>query len=388
MSGATAGPQLLPPNQIEHFYRGGDRITALRGGSGGLYRPEEWIASVTTMAGQSALGLSRLSDGTLLRDAIAADPAGWLGQAHVDAYGTSTELLVKLLDAGERLPVHAHPDREFARQHNLHRSGLPHGKTEAWVVLEADEGARVRLGFAEPMRLADVRAMAEAQDTDALVSALRSRPVRPGDAVLVPSGLPHCIDADLLVLELQEPTDLSILLEWAGFAIDGPRQGHLGLGFDVAYQALRLDALDDAELDRLVVGADQGLRVSGGWRAGQAQVKTAGLASLLPVAADPYFRAHQLRSTQAGGGGRRESFGTAAVEPGFAVVLVTGGTGHLVSEAADRLEVRRGNAVVVPWRVGEWHLEGEIDAVVCRPPLPSMGGAAGNGMAPHARTPG
>jgi hypothetical protein len=89
VSDATDGPQLLPPNQIEHFNRGGDRITALRGGSGGLYRPEEWIASVTTAAGHSELGLSRLRDGALLRDAIAADPAGWLGEAHVEAYGVS-----------------------------------------------------------------------------------------------------------------------------------------------------------------------------------------------------------------------------------------------------------------------------------------------------------
>jgi mannose-6-phosphate isomerase len=346
MSEALPEPQLLPPNQVEHFYRGGDRITAMRGGSFGLYRPEEWIASVTTMAGQEALGLSRLADGTLLRDAIAADPEGWLGRAHLDAYGTSTELLVKLLDAGERLPVHVHPGRAFARQH----LGLPHGKTEAWIVLEADEGARVRLGFADPMRLADVRAMAEAQDTEALVGALRARPVRPGDAVLVPAGLPHCIDAGLLVLELQEPTDLSILLEWSGFAIDGRQQGHLGLGFDLAYQALRLDALDQAELDRLVVDG--------------AQVADTDLANLMPAAADPYFRAHRLHSTQASG----------TVEAGFAVLLVTGGSGHLVSAAADRLAVRRGNAVVVPWRAGAWHLEGEVDGVVCRPPLPTPAG--------------
>jgi mannose-6-phosphate isomerase len=192
--------------------------------------------------------------------------------------------------------------------------------------------------------------MADAQDTEAMVGALLSRPVRPGDGVLVPAGLPHCIDAGLLVLELQEPTDLSILLEWAGFAIDGPQQGHLGLGFDLAYQALRYDALADAELDRLVVGGDQ--------------LPAAELASLLPAAADPFFRAHKLRSGQA----------SAAVEPGFSVVLVTGGTGHLVT-GADRLEVWRGNAVVVPWRAGEWHLAGEVEAVVCRPPLPPAAGA-------------
>lgn len=367
MSNAALGPQLLPLNQLEHFYRGGARIAALRGGSAGgaadgwagdgavgQYSPEEWIGSVTTMAGQTALGLSRLADGTLLRDAVAADPEGWLGPRHVEAYGTSTQVLVKLLDAGQRLPVHAHPDQAFARHH----LGLPHGKTEAWIVLEADEGARARIGFEKTMRLADLRAMTAAQDTEALVGALRSRPLRPGDGVLVPAGLPHCFDAGLLVAELQEPADLSILLEWDGFAIDGRQLGHLGLGFDTALQALRLDALDDAELDSLVLNGQR--------------VPASGLARLLPEAADGYFRAHRLRSGPAGSG----------VEAGFAVVLVVAGAGHLLSAAGDRLDVRRGDAVVVPWRAGDWHLEGTdggqgeqdggwLEAMVCRPPLPT-----------------
>lgn len=395
MSHAILVPQLLPANQLEHFYLGGARIAALRGGPGGPYRPEEWIASTTTMAGQDEFGLSRLSSGVLLRDAIAVDPVGWLGPRHVRTYGTSTEILVKLLDGGQRLPVHVHPDRAFAAQH----LGLPHGKTEAWIVLDADEDARVRIGFAETMQLARVRALVEAQDSQALVAALRSRPVRPGDRVLVPAGLPHCFDAGLLILELQEPTDLSVLLEWTGFAVDGNQYGHLGLGFETALRALRLDALDEAELDRLVL------------RAGQ--VADAGLTSLLPDAAGGYFRAHRVRatnpSTASGGtaanggtaasGGSASAGGSASVEAGFAVVLVTAGAGHLVSGAGHpvggaggscaapvRLKVRRGDAVVVPWQAGEWHLEcepegdpdsdlhrdrpGGVEAVLCRPPLP------------------
>jgi mannose-6-phosphate isomerase len=338
--------QLLPANQVEHFYRGGDRIAALRGGPGGPYRPEEWIGSVTALAGQPDRGLSRLADGTLLRDAILADPRGWLGPAHLDRFGTSTELLVKLLDAGQRLPVHAHPDRAFAAAH----LGLPHGKTEAWVVLEADEGARVRLGFAHSMGPAQVRAMVEAEDSEALVDSLRSRAVRPGDAVLVPAGLPHCIDAGLLVLELQEPTDLSILLEWSGFAIAGRREGHLGLGFDVALGALRLDALDLAELENLVVpGKDV----------------APDLASLLPESADPFFRAHQMRSAGV----------SPPVAAGFAIALVTAGAGTLVTETQDRLELRRGDAAIVPWSAGKWQLDGAIEVMVCRPPAPHSPGS-------------
>ncbi|HEY9523170.1 MAG TPA: mannose-6-phosphate isomerase, partial [Thermopolyspora sp.] len=138
-------PSLLPMNQVTHFYRGGDRIAAWRrdGRAGGPYRPEEWIGSMTTMTSEPEKGLSRLSDGTLLRDAVLAAPERWLGPAHVAAYGASTEVLVKLLDAGQRLPVHLHPDRAFARRH----LGLRHGKTEAWIVLGVTGDARVRLGF-------------------------------------------------------------------------------------------------------------------------------------------------------------------------------------------------------------------------------------------------
>ena len=61
-----------------------------------------------------------------MRDAVAADPEAYLGAAHVARYGASTALLVKLLDAGQRLPAHFHPGRAFAlRGVRLGRSGRP-----------------------------------------------------------------------------------------------------------------------------------------------------------------------------------------------------------------------------------------------------------------------
>ena len=69
------------------------------------------MGSTTTIFGEDERGLTLLADGRTLRDAIAADPEGFLGAAHVRRYGPDPALLVKLLDAGERLPVHCHPDR-------------------------------------------------------------------------------------------------------------------------------------------------------------------------------------------------------------------------------------------------------------------------------------
>lgn len=337
----TSRPILLPPNQFPHFYRGGDRIGALRGGPGGPMRPEEWIGSTVTRAGEEASGLSVLPDGTLLRDAVAADPLAWLGPEHVAAFGESTEILVKLLDPDQRLPVHFHPDKAFARRH----LALDHGKTEAWIVLEAPDGGGVGLGFAEDMTKAQVLDMVTRRDAAALLRSLHRHPVRPGDTILVPAGVPHAIDAGVFVLELQEPTDLSALLEWGGFAVDGERDGHLGLGFPTVLDALRYEPV--ADVDALVRAT--------GLTGGEAR-------SLLSDRADGYFRADLVP-----GAGR--------VGAGFAVALVLTGAGAVTTESGAVLEVGRGSAFVLPWSAGGWVVDG-VDVVVCRPPLPEAAAGA------------
>lgn len=341
MTGRDGAPVLLPPNQFPHFYRGGARIGALRGGPGGPMRPEEWIGSTVTRFGEQRSGLSTLPDGRLLRDAVQADPQTWLGPRHVAAFGASTELLVKLLDPDQRLPVHFHPDRSFARRH----LGLDHGKTEAWVVLEAPPGAQVGLGFARAMTRAQVLDLVTRRDAVTLLGSLRTVPVAAGDAVLVPAGVPHSIGAGLFVLELQEPTDLSALLEWDGFAVDGERDGHLGLGFPTVLEALRVEPLGDEERTGLVR------------RAGEPGQRAAGL---LTPRAEEFFRAHRVGDGD-------------PVGAGFAVVLVLEGGGALVAEHADPLQVGRGAAVLVPWAAGRWHLRGGAAAVVCRPPASPEG---------------
>ena len=136
-------PLTLPPNVLRHFYAGGERIAALRGTPPQDHTPEEWIGAANTTF-DGTRGLSALPDGTLVRDAIEADPEAFLGAEHVARFGADPALLVKLLDAGQRLPVHFHPDGAFAAR----ELGLAHGKTEAWLIVEADPGASVWVGFA------------------------------------------------------------------------------------------------------------------------------------------------------------------------------------------------------------------------------------------------
>ena len=112
-------PIVLEPNMPDTFYRGAGRIGRFRGRApaGCEGRPEDWLASTTARFGRGTDGMTWLADGSLLARVIAADPVGWLGAGHVARYGADPALLVKLLDAGQRLPLHVHPGRGFAAKH-------------------------------------------------------------------------------------------------------------------------------------------------------------------------------------------------------------------------------------------------------------------------------
>lgn len=330
-------PQKLPTNQFDHFYLGGERIGSLRNGPGGPMRPEEWIGSTTARFGEKSLGLSTLTNGELLLTHILENPIAWLGQEHFQQFGASTEILVKLLDPSQRLPVHFHPNRSFSRQH----LGLSHGKTEAWIILEAPIGAQVGLGFSETMSKQDVSQLVESKDSQALLDSLKSLSVKAGETILVPAGVPHAIDAGIFLLELQEPTDLSALLEWNDFAVDGVKDGHLNLGFDCVLDALRYTPLTSEELENNVISHNDFGSLD---------------ESLFSKAADPYFRADYLS-------GR-----TKLIEAGFSIVLVLQGEGEIKFTNNSTMAVAKGDAVLIPAVAGEWVLK-SASGIVCRPPL-------------------
>lgn len=339
-------PIPLAANRFPRFYRGGSAIDELRGGApggGGSFLPEDWVGSTTAAFGSAGEGLTRLEDGRTLGEAIGCDPEGFLGRRHAEAYGDDPALLVKLLHAGERLPVHCHPDREFARRH----LGCPWGKTEAWVIVGADgPDPAVHLGFREDMDRGRLAGLVEGQRVEALLAALNAVTVAAGDTVLVPAGMPHAVGRGVLLVELQEPTDLSVLLEWEGFAIDGRAEGHLGLGFDLALGCVDRSGWSPARLDRL--------------RSGRGLVRP-GAERLFPAEADPFFRAERLRPDPA-----------VPLEAAFSILVVTGGSGRLETRGGT-LELGRGDTVLIPFAAGPGAVRGRLGAVRCLPPDP--GGA-------------
>lgn len=340
-------PVVLPSHQLRCFYRGGENIAALRGTDSRDWYPEEWLASATPRFGETVDGLSPLPGGQLLRDAIAAEPDAWLGAAHVAAYGSDPAVLVKLLDAGERLPVHVHPNRDFARRH----LDCPYGKTEAWVVIRVEgDDPHVYLGFRDDVDATALRKLVDTQDSQGFLDLMHRLPVAVGDTIVVPSGTPHATGAGVFVVELQEPTDFSILLEHAPFDIDGAAKGHLGIGFDLALEAVNRNAVDPAELDT--------------WRghvelSGQAAAPQKTLAEV----ADPYFRADLVRPAS-----------SVTVPAGFGVVVVLDGTGELTGADGTSVPVQAGDVLAVPHAAGDVTVTGGVGAVWSRPPEPNQAG--------------
>ena len=237
----------LLPNRVSRTYLGGHRIDKLRGEERpDGFCPEEWIASVTSAKNAGSTepdeGLSRLADGSPLAGLLSANP-GLLGK--YDRF----PILLKLLDAAERLAIQAHPTVSFAKAN----FGSDFGKAECWYILSADPGAHIYLGFREGITREDWKDCFERQDIGRMLSLMHRAELREGDIWYVDGGVPHAIGGGCLMAELQEPTDLMVVPERitpSGRIIPEARL-HGGLGFERMFDCFSYEGRSYDELSRL-----------------------------------------------------------------------------------------------------------------------------------------
>jgi mannose-6-phosphate isomerase len=145
--------------------------------------------------------------GTTLRELLAADRRGLLGDA--EPANGRFPLLLKFIDAKQELSVQVHPTDEQARR--VHPTAA--GKTEAWVVLDANpQTSRIYAGF-RPGVTADAFRRALADGT--APGTLHQFTPKPGDCVFLRAGTVHAIGADLLIFEVQQTSDITYrLYDW------------------------------------------------------------------------------------------------------------------------------------------------------------------------------
>lgn len=144
--------------------------------------------------------------------------------------GERFPLLVKLIDAQDRLSVQVHPNDEYARRHEADS-----GKSEAWYVLAAEPGANLVIGMRSGCGPAAFR---QALAADQVEACLQVVPVTVGDMFVIPSGLVHAISPGVVLVEIQQNSDLTYRV----YDYNRGRELHIAKALDVidfSLQAIR-----------------------------------------------------------------------------------------------------------------------------------------------------
>lgn len=117
-------------------------------------------------------------------------------------------LLFKFLDANTDLSIQVHPDDEQGAQ--LDPPDL--GKTEAWVIMDAEPGARMFVGLKAGV---DRAALHQATQENRVLDHMHVIEPQPGDCVFIPAQTVHALGKGLLVAEIQQSSNTTYrLFDW------------------------------------------------------------------------------------------------------------------------------------------------------------------------------
>ena len=144
-------------------------------------------------------------------------------------------LLVKLINSGEKLSVQVHPGDEYAQ-----RVENQLGKTEAWYVVNAKPGAKLIVGTKNCDKEVFAKAIEEGKSED----YLNVVDVKKGDCFLINSGLVHAICEGLIIVEIQQNSDVTYRV----YDYGRPREIHVEKSLDVIDFKLRAENLSNKEV--------------------------------------------------------------------------------------------------------------------------------------------
>jgi mannose-6-phosphate isomerase len=120
-------------------------------------------------------------------------------------------ILAKLIFTSDKLSVQVHPP----------------GKTEMWHILRAEPGARIALGFRQPLSREKLRQAAESGEIENLLNWL---PVKAGETYFTPAGTVHAIGAGIALCEIQQ----NHLVTYRLYDYGRPRELHLDRAIPVS----------------------------------------------------------------------------------------------------------------------------------------------------------
>lgn len=175
--------------------------------------------------------------GSTLSEVIGQNPQAMYGAG--TCYSTFP-LLIKFIDATDRLSLQVHPDDSHLPDFDARKAG----KSEAWVILDAAPDSRIYAGLKAGVDADELRDHLEQGNVEA---CLHSYPVRPGDCVFIPAGTLHAIGEGILLAEVQQTSDITYrLFDWNRLDQSGqPRPLHVEQAFNsINFQRGPVDLLE------------------------------------------------------------------------------------------------------------------------------------------------
>lgn len=168
-----------------------------------------------------ARGMSVVADGplagTTLKDLTKRFGAALVGPTYT---GGDFPLMVKLIDANDRLSIQVHPDDRLAKELKVGERG----KTECWYILS--DGGELFVGTKAGVTK---DSFAAAREAGTLVDTLNRFVTKAGEFFFIPARTVHALGAGCLIYEIQQTSDTTFRVDdWGRVGLDGkPRPLHI-----------------------------------------------------------------------------------------------------------------------------------------------------------------
>jgi mannose-6-phosphate isomerase len=185
---------------------------------------ESW--EISTVPGDISVVRSGALSGKNINEVIALYPEEILGITVISRFGKQFPLLFKFIDAKEDLSIQLHPNDALAKErHNSF------GKTEMWYVMQADDAARLVVGFKKDSNATEYLDHLQRKK---VVDLLEMHPVQKGDVFFLETGTIHAIGAGVVVAEIQQTSDITYrIYDWDRVDADGnARELHTDLALE------------------------------------------------------------------------------------------------------------------------------------------------------------
>lgn len=216
-------PLLLKP-AVKDYLWGGTRLKTEY-----KYETDKDIAAEAWVLSCHKDGADTVENGSLAGKTLAEVIALW-GDKAVGKKAAAFPyfpLLIKLIDAKDRLSVQVHPDDEYA----LEKEG-EFGKTEMWYVVDCDEGAELIYGFNREVSKEELERRIK---DNTLPEICNYVPVHKGDVFFISAGTLHAIGAGILIAEVQQNSNTTYRVsDYGRLGADGkPRPLHIEKALEV-----------------------------------------------------------------------------------------------------------------------------------------------------------